>query len=101
MKLEIHYADDWAALYIDGQLDSDSVGDSHIAEARAFKLLGAKQVYSNAFMRGQSFRAGVAPTLADVEAYKQEMDARQAEAAEKRAEAARLLAEAEALEGGK
>lgn len=98
MKLEIHYSDGWAALYIDGKLDGDSVGDSYVAEERAFDLLGVKQVHDNAFMRGQNQRAGVAPTLADVEAYRQEREARIAEAAEKRKTAERLLAEAAALE---
>jgi hypothetical protein len=32
-KLEIHYADEWAALYVDGKLER--VGDSYLAEERA------------------------------------------------------------------
>ncbi|TDC26879.1 hypothetical protein E1211_29730 [Micromonospora sp. 15K316] len=97
-KLEIHYFDGWAALYIDGQLDGNSVGDEHIAEERAFGLLGVKQVYDSAFMRGQNQRAGVAPTLDDVAAYRQDRETRAADAAEKRKEAERLLADAAALE---
>ncbi len=31
LKLEIHYADDWAALYVNGRLKV--VGDSYLAEA--------------------------------------------------------------------
>ncbi len=37
-NLEIHYAGEWAALYVDGKLEE--VGDAYIAEERAFALLG-------------------------------------------------------------
>lgn len=97
-KLEIHYADDWAALYIDGQLDPDTVGDKYNAEEKAFALLGVKQVHDNAFMRGQSQRSGVAPTLDDVAAYRWERDNKRDEAARLRQEAESLLARAKELE---
>lgn len=99
MELEIHYANDWAALYVDGQLDPDTVGDSHNAEEKAFELLGVKQVYDNAFMRGQRQRDGVAQTLDQVAEYRQDRHRRYQEAADKRAAAARLLAEADNIGG--
>lgn len=94
--LEIHYADDWAALYVDGKLDR--VGDAYNTEERALSLAGVATVHDDAFMRGQSQRDGVAQTLDEVAAYARERDERLAVAAQKRAEAERLLAEAGELE---
>jgi len=98
MELEIHYSGEWAALYVDGQLDPDTVGDSYHAEEKAFELLGVKQVHDSGFMRGQTQRSGVAQTLDEVSSYISERNDRLNEADLKRAEAERLLAEAKALE---
>lgn len=95
MDLEIHYADDWAALYKDGKLDR--VGDSYLAEERVLELLGVTVVHDDAFMRGQSHRDGVAQTLDEVAEYERERDERKKLADEKFAEAERLYAEARAL----
>lgn len=97
--LEIHYADDWAALYVDGELDR--VGDAYLAEERAFEILGVTQVPDDAFMRGQKQSDGVARTLADVQAYREQRDAAQAAAARLREQAAQLLAAATQLDGGR
>jgi hypothetical protein len=97
MELEIHYADDWAALYKDGKLER--VGDSYLAEERALELLGVAIVQDNAFMRGQDYKDGVAKTLEEIEEFARLRDERKAEAAKKFAEAERLFAEARALEG--
>ncbi len=97
-RLEIHYADDWAALYVDGVLDPQSVGDSYIAEERAFAKLGVKQVHDDAFLRGQTQRDGVAKTLMEVAEYRTTRSERLRQAEEKRQLAARLVQEAEALE---
>jgi len=98
MNLEIHYSGDWAALYVDGQLDHDTVGDSYHAEEKAFELLGVKQVHDDAFMRGQDQRSGVAQTLDEVADYRHARENRRSLAEQKRAEAERLLAEAKELE---
>lgn len=95
-KLEIHYADQWAALYVNGRLDR--VGDSYLAEERAFELCGVKTVQDDAFMRGQTTREGVAQTIDEVNEYRQQRDHARAEAARLREEAARLAAEADRLE---
>lgn len=92
MKLEIHYADEWAALYVDGKLAR--VGDAYLAEERAFELLGVKIVQNDAFMRGQNQKSGVAQTLDEVAAFATEREEKRQRAAELRAEAARLLTEA-------
>jgi hypothetical protein len=97
-QLEIHYAEEWAALYIDGQLDPNSVGDSYIAEERAFALLGVKCVQGEAFMRGQSQRDGIAHTLDEVDEYKAIRDQAENWAANLRAQAKQLLEEADSLE---
>ena len=95
MDLEIHYAEEWAALYVDGKLER--VGDSYLAEERAFELLGVKIVQDDSFLRGQTQAAGVAQTLDEVVAYSDERDEKRRRAAELRAEAERLTVEAAAL----
>jgi hypothetical protein len=91
-RLEIHYADEWAALYVDGKLDR--VGDSYLAEERAFEILGVKTVQDDAFMCGQTSAAGVAQTVEEAEEFAREREAKRARAAELRAQADRLLREA-------
>jgi DNA-binding CsgD family transcriptional regulator len=100
-KLEIHYdgGGEWAALYVDGVLEVDTVGDNYHAEERAFELLGVKQVQDSPFMRGQKQRDGVARTLDEVTAYREQRDAAKAEAARLREQAAELLSRAAALGG--
>lgn len=88
-QIEIHYAEEWAALYVDGLLDR--VGDAYLAEERALELLGVTTVHDDAFMRGQSQRAGVAQTLDQVREFAQDREQRRQRAAELRAEADRLL----------
>jgi hypothetical protein len=97
--LEIHYdpTGTWGALYVDGCLER--VGDSYLAEERAFELLGVKTVQDNAFLRGQDGRNGCAQTLDELAAYRSQRDADRAEAARLRAEAAELLARAGNLDG--
>lgn len=97
MKLEIHYSGEWAALYIDGKLDI--VGDSYLAEEKAFELFGVRQVQDDAFMLGQTARDGVAKTLEEVAAHQAARADRRAKALALREEAARLEARATALEG--
>jgi hypothetical protein len=94
--MQIHYEDEWAALYVDGKLDR--VGDARNTEERAFELLGVTIVQDDAFMRGQTSRDGVARTLADVDAYADTRDAALREAARKIEQAKALLAEANRLD---
>lgn len=95
-NLEIHYAGEWAALYVDGKLER--VGDSYLAEERAFELAGVATEHDNAFMRGQDKREGVAQTLDEVAAYRAERERRAAEARRLREQATQLLADADALD---
>jgi alpha-D-ribose 1-methylphosphonate 5-triphosphate synthase subunit PhnG len=95
-ELEIHYADEWAALYVDGRLKS--VGDTYVAEEQALTMCGVKLVHDDAFMRGQDRREGVAPTLADAAIYRDEREQRRAKAAEMREQAKRMLDDAAELE---
>jgi hypothetical protein len=97
VSVEIHYSDDWAALYVDGKLHSDP-GDSYRIEEEAFALLGVRQVMDDAFMRGQKARDGVARTLWEVTEFASQRDADRAEAVRKRELAGKLLAEADELE---
>jgi len=101
VKLEIHYdgGGEWAALYVDGVLDLDTVGDSYHAEERAFELLGVKQVMDSPFLRGSNRREDAAPTLDDIEAYRQRMEERERQVRRLLAEAAALQARAERLRG--
>ena len=99
MDLEIHYdPSGWAALYVNGRLDVDTVGDSYHAEERAFELLGVKQVQDNSFMRGHNDREHIADTLDEVAEYRRERDNARELATQMRAEAERLIAEAKELE---
>ena len=90
-ELEIHYSEDWAALYVNGTLDI--VGDSYLAEERAFDILGVNIVQDPAFMRGQTARDGVAQTLDEVADYK----ARREEVRRKVAEMENEIADRQAL----
>lgn len=100
--LEIHYdpKGEWAALYVDGKLDYDTVGDSYHAEERALALCGVKLVENSPFLRGGNQREHAAPTVADIDEYRQRMAEREQRAAELRAEAQRLMDEANGLDGG-
>jgi hypothetical protein len=93
VKLEIHYAEEWAALYVDGNLER--AGDTYLAEERAFELLGVTTVQDPAFLRGQASRDGCAQTLDEVEAYRSARDAAIARASllEQEARAALLTAQ--------
>lgn len=95
-ELEIHYADEWAALYVDGELDI--VGDAYLTEHRAWTIAGVKVVHDRAFMRGQNKASGVARTVAEIDLYKTDLDARIISAQKLREQAANLVAQAESLE---
>lgn len=95
MNLEIHYAEDWAALYVDGKLEY--VGDSYLTEERAFALLGVITSQDDAFMRGQNKREGVAQTLAEVAEYSRKRAEKYIKAERLRAQASKLIAEADEL----
>lgn len=92
MELEIHQAEEWAALYVDGKLDR--VGDAYLADERALELCGVKVVQDNAFMRGQNQRSGVAQTLTEVEEYADDRARRLTEAADLERQATELQARA-------
>lgn len=77
--IEIHYADGWAAVYVDGEL-YDAPGDAYRQEEIVFGLVSVKQVHDNAWLRGGD---GVdrgdgktpARTLDEVEAYRRQREA--------------------------
>jgi hypothetical protein len=96
--LEIHYAEEWAALYVDGKLDE--VGDTYVTEERALELAGVTCVHDDAFMRGQTHREGVAQTLSDVTDYRERRATARERAELLRQRAADLLRQAELAEAG-
>lgn len=96
MELEIHYDEEWAALYKDGLLVR--VGDAYRTEEEAFAILGVTIVQDNAFMRGQGKADGVAKTLDEVHEYSEQRRLNQTRAADMREQAQCLLAEAVNLE---
>ncbi len=95
-EVEIHEADEWAAVYLDGKLQR--VGDAYLADEWVRSHFGVTTVQDDAFMRGQTGRGGVAQTLDEVEEYARQRAARRAEVDRLRAEAARLEDEARDLE---
>ncbi len=97
-SVQIHYADDWAALYVNGMLIPNSVGDSYVAEEIALLGLGVVLVHDNAFMRGRGGRDGVAATLEDVRAYHDKRADAKVRADRLRQQALALVAEADLLD---
>ena len=63
-NIEIHEDEDWAAVYVDGNLVR--VGDAYLADEWLRTYFGVKTVQDDAFMRGQTSREGVAKTLDEV-----------------------------------
>ena len=63
-SIEIHEDEDWAAVYVDGNLVR--VGDAYLADEWLRTHFGVKTVQDDAFMRGQTSREGVAKTLDEV-----------------------------------
>lgn len=99
-RLEIHHSEEWAALYVNGVLDPESVGDSYVAEECIHAMLGIIDVYDGMFMRGQTQREGVAVTLGDVDAYRTAEQERTAQADALRKQADALRAKADEIEAG-
>jgi hypothetical protein len=102
--LQIHYPYDseWAALYVDGKLDT--IGDSYVAEGKALRLAGVTLVHSDApggdgddCLRGGEYRDGAAQTLDELEVYRADRIARETRAAELERQAAELEGQAQAL----
>lgn len=97
--MEIHYdGEGWAALYVDGKLDPDTVGDSYHAEQAALERCGVKIVEDDAFMLGGKDRDSVAKDLLAIAAYRSARDDKIRRAAEKIEQARALLAEAATLD---
>lgn len=88
-SIQIHYADEWGGLYVDGKLEY--VGDTSNVYDKICEMFGIEGVYDDAFMKGQDKRDGVAKTVEEAEEY-----GRQREKMRERANA--LRAEADALE---
>jgi hypothetical protein len=97
-EIEIHEAEEWAAVYLNGHLQH--VGDTYLADEWIREHFGVKTIQDDAFMRGQTSRDGVAQTVHEVNAYIEDREAKLRRAAELREEAARLLAEAEEVSRG-
>jgi hypothetical protein len=99
--IQIHYADNWAALYVDGKLHRDrhgaTIGDSHNVEETLFELLGVTVAQDDSFLLGQDRRDGAATTLEEIEEYRAARRARADVVAEMREQAAKLVREADAL----
>ncbi len=97
-EIEIHEADEWAAVYLDGKLQR--VGDAYLADEWVREHFGVVTVQDDAFMRGQSHRSGVAQTVNEIVDYRQQRATARERAAALRDEADRLLREAGIVEGG-
>ena len=95
-NIEVHEAEEWSALYLDGKLVQ--VGDSYLADEWIRTHFGIKTVSDDAFMRGQNQREGVAQTLDEVLSYATARQEKLDRAAGLRAEAKRLEDEAKRLE---
>jgi hypothetical protein len=87
----------WSALYVDGHLQI--AGDHYLATEQAFERAGVLVIDDDSFLRGQDQRAGVAQTVAEVQAYHDEQERRHQKAAQLRVQAAKMVAQADALDG--
>lgn len=94
-NIEIHEADEWSAVYLDGHLVR--VGDSYLADEWLRTHFGVATIQDDAFLRGQTSRDGVAKTLDELHAYASARRERMDRAAALRAEAKRLEEEAASL----
>jgi len=68
---------DWAALYVDGYLES--VDDRQTLEQSALSILGVRTVSSDDFLQGGNSREDVAYSLSEIEEYRQLRESREAE----------------------
>lgn len=80
-----HTGDEWAALYADGKLvKNDSgwplCGDSYHIDEYFHSLLGAKTIYSDAFLLGGNQRSDCAETIDEIQQYLADREADLAEA---------------------
>lgn len=93
-RIELHRSTDgeWAGLYIDGKLDT--YGDAYHSEERLFELVGGIYVDDSPWLIDNRTPRD---TTEEIEAAREERDARIARAAELRAQAAELEAEAAEL----
>lgn len=98
-EVEIHEAEEWSAVYLDGRLIR--VGDSYLADEWVREHFGVVTVQDDAYLRGQTSAAGVAQTLDEVREYATQRSQRKANAETLRFQASELLAQAEKLEAQK
>lgn len=96
-KIEIHYAGDWAAVYLNSEL-IDGPGDTDQRHEWLLRHFGVVQVHDSDFLMGGSQRKDAARTLGEMYEWQRERDERLSRAEELRLQAAELLEQAEALE---
>ena len=99
-SLEIHYDGDgsWAALYVNGKLVPETVGDVYHAEEEALRRSGVHLVHESDFLMGGDQCEDAAETLKDIDAYTFAKQERLEHAQELRDQAAEILAVADRLE---
>lgn len=100
-KYEIYHdsSGEWAALYEDGILVPDSVGDSYIATEKLFEKLGVEVHHNRDFLMGGSQRHHAAETTDMINVYVRSQEENKDRALALREKAKALLEEANMLEG--
>jgi len=98
MKLVRYNAEEWSALYVDGDLRI--VGDSYLIDEEISTIYGVEEIDSDVFLRGGNTREDVAKTLDEVYNYQEQQNKNLQEAEKLRAEANKLMEMAKALEKG-
>lgn len=86
---------DWSALYVDGELET--VGDHYLVDERIALLCGVELRDGDEFLLGGNSKAGVAHSLAEIDDFVNEADAKEEAADALRRQAAELLRQAEEL----
>lgn len=87
----IYRADEWSALYINGQLDR--AAESYLIDERLYEIFGVEIIDNDSFLLGQTQRDGVARTEDEIEAYDEAMTRAHQRIAELEEETAQLKKE--------
>lgn len=93
--VEVHEADEWAAVYLDGKLVQQ--GERYLANEWVREHFGVVTVQDDAFMRGSDRREDVAQTLDEVADYAAERATRAERAADLERRASAMFDEARRL----
>lgn len=98
--IRIYRCDDWAALYINGELDTGP-GDAYLCDERLYEILGIEVIDDDAYLRGGGKADDVCLTVEAIEEYQRERQEKLDEAARLKDQVAEMQQRIRELEGKK